>query len=246
MKKYVAAEQLQAVNFKGISDDMVNDLNSTLIKNEITTYARLAHFLSQCFHESGLGLYKEELASGSAYEGRKDLGNIYTGDGPKYKGAGYIQLTGRSNYQAFADYMGDSDIMLGVSYVAEHYPWSSAGFWWSKNNMNALIDSGATVEQVTKKVNGGYNGLADRKAMYELWTSQNPTLVVIDDEEENEIMKLEQYQWSMLGDALDSLFKQGKLSDYTWAEKAYKMELTGAELAFLNIILFARDKGIEV
>ena len=99
---------------------------------------------------------------------RQDLGNIHEGDGPKYKGAGYIQLTGRSNYQSFANYMGDQKIMDGVNYVSVKYPWSSAGYWWSRNNMNALIDQGATVLDVTEKVNGGTNGLEDRQKYYNL------------------------------------------------------------------------------
>ena len=71
----------------------------------------------------------KELASGSAYEGRKDLGNKHSGDGPRYKGAGVIQLTGRSNYQAFSDFIQDPKVMDGVDYVSMTYPFSSAGFW---------------------------------------------------------------------------------------------------------------------
>ena len=108
----------------------------------------------------------KELASGKAYEYRSDLGNNQLGDGPRYKGAGYIQLTGRANYQDFCDYMGDPRIMDGVEYVANTYPFTSAGFWWSNNKMNALCDSGASVEKVTRRVNGGYNGLEDRKYYY--------------------------------------------------------------------------------
>jgi hypothetical protein len=109
----------------------------------------------------------EEIASGSAYEGRRDLGNVSPGDGRKYKGAGVIQLTGRHNYQKFADFIKDQNVMQGHSYVAQVYPFTSAGFWWKNNNMNALCDRGGTVKQVTKKVNGGYNGLADRQRYYD-------------------------------------------------------------------------------
>ena len=88
------------------------------------------------------------------------------GDGPKYKGAGYLQLTGRANYRMLATYIGDERVMEGVDYVSSRYPFTSAGVWWEKNYMNELIDSGASVEQVTRRVNGGYNGLADRKKYY--------------------------------------------------------------------------------
>jgi len=149
-----------------IQDSEIVELNKCLKTFEITTPARIRHFLSQISHESGGGRYKEELASGADYEGRDDLGNTQPGDGKKFKGAGYIQLTGRANYQAFANYIKDSEVMTGVSYVASRYPFTSAGFWWHNNSMNALCDTNPTVDQVTLRVNGGYNGLDDRKMYY--------------------------------------------------------------------------------
>lgn len=150
-----------------IGSHEVKELNECLRTFEITTPVRIRHFLSQTAHESGGGRWKIELASGSAYEGRPDLGNTQSGDGPKFKGAGYIQLTGRANYQAFANYIRDPRVMEGCSYVAVTYPFTSAGFWWFSNNMNTLCDSNPTVEQVTRRVNGGLNGLADRKKYYD-------------------------------------------------------------------------------
>lgn len=164
----VTISQLNTVGWKNVSTSQINDLNSCLKKFSITTAPRLRHFISQCSHESACGLYTKEIADGTAYEGRTDLGNTQPGDGPKYKGAGYIQLTGRSNYQSFANYIGDSKIMNGVDYVAANYPWTSAGFWWYSNKMNALCDSGASVETITRKVNGGTNGLADRQKYYNI------------------------------------------------------------------------------
>jgi hypothetical protein len=109
-----------------------------------------------------------ELASGDAYEGRKDLGNTQHGDGPRFKGAGAIQLTGRFNYQRFADFIKDPDVMDGAAYVAVKYPFSSAGFWWHQNAINAFVDQGASCRQVSAKVNGRdpANGLADREAYF--------------------------------------------------------------------------------
>lgn len=149
-----------------ISDPEIVEMNKCLSQFQINTTSRLRHFLSQISHESGGGRWKEELASGADYEGRKDLGNTSPGDGPRYKGAGYIQLTGRANYQAFANYINDPKVMDGVSYIAANYPMTSAGFWWHNNQMNALCDTNPTVEQVTLRVNGGYNGLDDRKLYY--------------------------------------------------------------------------------
>ncbi|KAH0795471.1 LysM peptidoglycan-binding domain-containing protein [Histomonas meleagridis] len=162
----VTASQMKKFGWVDTSSTVINDLNSCLKKFGITNRQSRLHFLSQCAHESGLGKWTKELASGKAYEGRKDLGNTQPGDGPKYKGGGYIQLTGRYNYQALANYLGDQKVMQGVDYVAKHYPWTSAGFWWYRNGMNTLCANGASVEQVTKRVNGGYNGLESRRKYY--------------------------------------------------------------------------------
>ena len=148
-----------------IKDSEVDEMNAGLNLFQINTTLRIRHFLAQISHESGGGKYKEELASGSDYEGRSDLGNTQPGDGRKYKGAGYIQMTGRANYQAFANYIKDPKVMDGVTYVAQKYPMTSAGFWWHNNGMNSLCDTNPTVQQVTLRVNGGYNGL-DEREMY--------------------------------------------------------------------------------
>lgn len=158
-----------------ITDEEIKELNSCLKQFEITTPVRIRHFLSQTAHESGGGKWKKELASGVDYEGRTDLGNTQKGDGPRFKGAGYIQLTGRANYQAFANWIKDPRVMEGCSYVAEKYPFTSAGFWWWNNKMNALCDGNPTVEQVTKRVNGGYNGLEDRRMYYNRCINQIPS-----------------------------------------------------------------------
>jgi putative chitinase len=149
-----------------IKDWEISELNQCLKKFNITTPTRIEHFLAQTAHESGGGRYVKEIASGEDYNGREDLGNTQPGDGPKYKGAGYLQTTGRANYQRLADYLNDPRVMEGVDYVSTHYPFTSAGFWWKDNNMNALCDQNPTVAQVTKKVNGGYNGLQDREDYY--------------------------------------------------------------------------------
>ena len=148
----------------------LNDLNRCLKTFDITTKARIRHFIAQTSLESGCGLWTEELGDisyCSQYDGRIDLGNTQPGDGCRYKGAGYIQLTGRYNYQKFANYIGDSRVMEGVTYVASKYPWTSAGFWWYNNGMNKLCDNGASVETISIRVNGGTNGLSERKKYYD-------------------------------------------------------------------------------
>jgi predicted chitinase len=163
----VSKEKAEALFGNTITDVQLQDLNSCLNRYKISTPPRLRHFLSQIAHESGGLLYTEELADGLDYEGRDDLGNVNSGDGPKYKGAGVIQLTGRANYQAFSNAIADPKVMEGVTYVAAKYPFTSAGFWWDNNNMNSLCDRGGTVEDVTLRVNGGYNGLEDRQHYYD-------------------------------------------------------------------------------
>jgi putative chitinase len=151
-----------------IYDAEIEEMNACLVRYDITTPQRMRHFLSQTAHESGGGRYKKELASGAAYEFREDLGNDEVGDGPKHKGAGYLQITGKYNYSRLSQYLGDPRVMEGVDYVAENLPFTSAGYWWMDNDMNELIDSGADVVAVTRRVNGGTNGLADRQHYYDI------------------------------------------------------------------------------
>lgn len=168
-KTFVSKGQLAHVwNVKesNILDSVIIDLNNCLNTFEINTPKRIRHFLSQTAHESGGGRWIKELDDGWDYEGRTDLGNTQKGDGPCYKGAGYIQLTGRANYQKFANFIKDAKVMDGVDYVASKYPFTSAGFFWEINNLNKLCDANASVEQVTRIINGGLNGLADRKKYY--------------------------------------------------------------------------------
>ncbi len=145
----------------------LQDLNACLKQFRINTPVRMRHFLSQTAHESGGLQFLKEIDNGWKYEGRTGLGNTQPGDGPKYKGAGVIQLTGRENYQKFSDFIGDPKVMDGVDYVSVTYPFTSAGFWWHNNGMNALCDRGASVEEITEQVNGGFNGLGDRKYYYQ-------------------------------------------------------------------------------
>ncbi len=161
----LSLEKLKGV----IPDSVLNEIPETAAKFNITTNLRLAHFLSQCAHESGNWKYKTELASGKAYEGRKDLGNTEPGDGVKFKGRGYIQLTGRANYTKFSKFINE-DCVANPNLVADKYPLSSAGYFFNtKSNMWPTCDKGATndiVLAVTKKVNGGTNGLADRQKYF--------------------------------------------------------------------------------
>lgn len=145
----------------------MDDLNRCMSRASITTKQRKRHFLSQIGHESCGLIYMHEIADGSAYEGRRDLGNTQPGDGRLFRGVGPLQVTGRANYQDIADFTGDERVMEGWQYVERYYPFTAAAVWWLKNSMNSLCDrSDVTVKMVTYRVNGGYNGLADRIAYY--------------------------------------------------------------------------------
>lgn len=125
--------------------------------------ARETHFLAQVAHESGAFHYTRELASGEAYEGRKDLGNTDIGDGVRYKGRGLIQITGRANYQACGDALGVDLISEPEQLEQPLLACRSAGWFWHSRNLNQLADRG-DIKAITKKINGGFNGLPDRIA----------------------------------------------------------------------------------
>lgn len=131
----------------------------------INTPLRQAHFIAQLAHESGSLHYVKELASGQAYEGRKDLGNINKGDGIKYKGRGLIQITGRHNYTLFQNYLGCApDIMTHPEYLEQPHLAVMVSCWfWKTHGLNELADKDSFVT-ITKRINGGTNGINERKA----------------------------------------------------------------------------------
>lgn len=150
--------------------DILGPLVEALEEAQINTPARIAAFVAQCGHESGDFRYMEELADGSAYEGRKDLGNTQPGDGKRYKGRGPIQLTGRKNYQAFTADVGKKynvDFEKNPELVAQpKWGFKAAAWFWTTRNLNALADDGKFAE-ITYRVNGGCNGFSDRDQRYQ-------------------------------------------------------------------------------
>jgi putative chitinase len=123
---------------------------------------RFAHFFAQLGHESGGFRYMEEIASGQAYEGRADLGNVQPGDGKRYKGRGPIQLTGRANYREYGRRLGiDFESHPEIAALPSIGMMTACAYWTTKG-LNALAD-GDNVDAITRRINGGTNGLADRK-----------------------------------------------------------------------------------
>lgn len=131
----------------------------------ISTVTRAAAFLGQLAHESGELRYMEEIADGSAYEGRVALGNVNPGDGKRYKGRGPIQLTGRANYQAAGKALGlDLEGSPQLAALPE-VGFRVAAWFWTRANLNQLAD-GLDFRAITRAINGGYNGLNERLGYY--------------------------------------------------------------------------------
>jgi putative chitinase len=177
-----------------IPDVVIAQIPETAKKFNITTNLRLAHFLSQCGHESGgfkavsenlnysadglkrtFGKYfpgnlaesyakqPEKIAS-RVYANRMSNGDEASKEGYKFRGRGYIQLTGKGNYTSFTKFIGE-DCVSNPDLVATKYPLASAAFFFDSNKLWSICDKGAddaTVTAVTKRVNGGTLGLNDR------------------------------------------------------------------------------------
>lgn len=165
----ISLTQLKAI-YKEAPTERVEKFHPYLVRTmaefEINTPQRLRMFLAQIGHESGQLRYVEELASGEAYEGRRSLGNTQPGDGKKYKGRGLIQLTGRRNYALCGlgldlPLLEQPELLLRTENACR-----SAGWFWKNNNLNALCDAGF-FKELTRRINGGTNGYADRYRLYQ-------------------------------------------------------------------------------
>lgn len=149
-------------------------LNQALIRANCTTPDRVAMFLAQVGHESGSFRYTEELASGSAYNWRSDLGNTHPGDGERYKGRTYIQITGRYNYTALSAWAHSKGYVPTRSYFVDHpaelasikYIFLGPVWYWTvARHMNPYADH-RDIVGATRAVNGGLNNLDDRRARW--------------------------------------------------------------------------------
>jgi putative chitinase len=149
-------------------------LTAACAEYEIDTPTRLAMFLAQVGHESGSFRHVRELwgptPAQKRYEGRKDLGNVQSGDGERFKGHGLIQITGRANHRDMRerlrqygapDFEADPEALADPKWAA----WSAACFWDSRY-LNTLADAG-NFEMVTRRINGGLNGYEDRLKRWE-------------------------------------------------------------------------------
>jgi putative chitinase len=190
-----------------VPDTVIAQIPGVMDAFGVNTPLRLAHFLAQCGHESGgfrltqenlnysakglMGIFKkyfptQALADAYARQPQKIANKVYggrmgngleaSGEGFKFRGRGYIQLTGKQNYTAF-DLAVEDDILANPDLVSSKHALSSAAWFWKKNGLNLIADTGSSAEvvtKITKRVNGGTIGLPDRikhfKEFYELIT----------------------------------------------------------------------------
>jgi putative chitinase len=178
-----------------VPDTVIGQIPGVMEKFGVNTPLRLAHFLAQCGHESGgfrltqenlnysakglMGIFKkyfptQALADAYARKPEKIANKVYgnrmgngpeaSGEGFKFRGRGYIQLTGKQNYTAF-DLAVEDDILANPDLVSTKHALASAAWFWKKNGLNLIADTGSSTEvvtKITKRVNGGTIGLADR------------------------------------------------------------------------------------
>ena len=188
----VTRTNLDNIGFS-ITDDMLRDLNRVLVDYDITSRLQIHHFIAQVCVETkfGISLFEDYDGTPQEYFGSRDFyyternpdgsPNYYNdapgspaqvGDGYKYRGAGYIHLTWKTNYYGFSSYIEDAQVLEGATYVASVYPWESAGWYWKYGrNINSIITESTTVDQVTKLVNGGDEGLIARQNAFDKITA---------------------------------------------------------------------------
>jgi predicted chitinase len=140
-------------------------INNAIVEADISTKLRAAAFLAQIAEESCELRYMEEIASGSQYEGRKDLGNTQPGDGVRYKGRSCIQITGRANYSKYGKILNVDLISNPELAATPEVGFRIACAYWNDHHLNDFADKGDIIT-ITKRINGGVNGLDKRKAYY--------------------------------------------------------------------------------
>lgn len=184
----ITTDQLTKIagNATPLMPELVDWINKLCPTYDISTPQEYAHFLAQACHETAHFRTLQEYATGSAYEGRNDLGNTQPGDGVKFKGRGIFQTTGRKNYTDLGKTKGDPNLFINAPNLLEkpEYAVWSACEYWKKHNFHdkAILPDSAQVpwppvakttqvspvEYISRIINGGDNGLTERKKLYAL------------------------------------------------------------------------------
>jgi len=175
----VTAEQLQSIMPRLRPEknaELLPFLTAAMTEFAIEAPARAAAFLAQLAHESGQFRFMEEIWGPTPAQKRYEpvttlsaaLGNTSAGDGKLFKGRGPIQLTGRANYQRFGDLLAVDLVADPLRAAAPAVAFRVAGLFWSKKGLNELADTATAdaFKEITRRINGGTNGLAERLAFY--------------------------------------------------------------------------------
>lgn len=168
----VTAEQLQAIFGCGpvTARTFAPFLDAAMQEYGIVTPVRIAAFLAQVGHESGRLKYAREIwgptSAQSRYEGRADLGNTQPGDGKRFLGRGLIQITGRANYSQVTEALGEDFMTYPTLLETPKWACLSAAWFWASRGLNELADAGE-FDRITRRINGGQTGRADRIALFE-------------------------------------------------------------------------------
>lgn len=186
MPYVITAEHLAAIagRARPLMVDLAEWINASCPLYEIDTPQEYCHFLAQACHETDHFKTLREYASGRAYEGRVDLGNTQPGDGVRFKGRGIFQTTGRANYLQLGIRKGRRDLFINNPELLEqpeYAVWSACEYWQSRGLNDAanhadidvlkkkyrknIIDV-SPVEYIGITINGGYNGMDERKKFY--------------------------------------------------------------------------------
>ncbi|WOL26009.1 glycoside hydrolase family 19 protein [Pseudomonas fragi] len=156
-------------NAGSVAGVFVPVLNAAMVHYQIIGPKRVAAFIAQIGHESGQLKYVKEIWGPTAaqvkYEGRKDLGNTVAGDGSKYRGRGLIQITGRANYLACGEALALDLLKQPELLEKPQHACMSAAWFWATKGLSTLADAGQ-FDTITRRINGGQNGAADRQALY--------------------------------------------------------------------------------
>ncbi len=180
----VTQQQLQIVmpNARSQAGVFISALNCAMTHRNINTAKRIAAFLAQVGHESGQLQYVRELGN-NQYLSKYDTGTLASrlgntpevdGDGQKYRGRGLIQITGRNNYRECSLGLFGDERLLALPELLEQPQWAaeSAAWFWDQNGLNELADRDQ-FNSITRRINGGLNGLQDR---LQLWARARAVL----------------------------------------------------------------------
>ena len=233
-----------------------------LRKCDCTSVKRIAMWCSQIGHESGGLRWMEEIADGSQYEGRTDLGNTQIGDGKRYKGRGPIQVTGRSNYTTLSKWAYAQGFVPSPTFFVDNpsqlatdtYGFLGVVWYWTvaRPNINSMADSG-NLEGVTRAINGGLNGFADRQQRYNNCISMGDRLLqlvasepkeegflmALSAEEQVEIRDKVRQLWGAAFNLVPSKSRYGNPKDL-WPSKDFDRNMDG----FMYDIITEHDAAL--